>query len=116
MAIQDYFERFKIVEKRTQSDNMGGFETTYVEGAEFMAGINTDNSTEMRIAEQQGLKTIYTLNVSKNTPLSYQDIVKRVKDNSYFRVTSNPLDMETPARSNMNFRQMTLEKIDLPIE
>lgn len=116
MAIQDYYEQFVFIEKRSESDGMGGFEVAYVEGATFMAGINIDNSTEMKIAEQQGLKTVYSINTDKNVPLQYQDIVLRKKDNTYFRITSNPNDLETPTRANISFKLMSAEKIDLPAE
>lgn len=116
MAIQDYYERFNVVEKRTVQDGEGGFDIIYVEGAPFMAGINTDSSTEMKIAEQQGLKTVYTINVDKDIPISYADLIVRQKDKSYFRITSNPADMETPKRANIKFKMMNAERVELPNE
>lgn len=113
MAIQDYYERFNIIEKRTMSDGEGGFDIIYAEGAAFMAGINTDSSTEMKIAEQQGLKTIYTINIDKDIPINYADLIMRQKDKSYFRITSNPSDMETPKRANIKFKMMNAEKVEL---
>ena len=44
MAIEDFYEDFVFVEKRKQSDGMGGFINEYVETVPFKAGINTDQS------------------------------------------------------------------------
>ena len=114
MAIQDFYEQIIIMEKTTISDGMGGFEIGYKDGAEFLGSITTDNSVEMRIAEQQGVKSIYTLTTNKGVPLDYNDIVKRKKDSKTFRITSNKGDIETPSISNLDFLQVTCEAFELP--
>ena len=76
MAIEHFYEEFTFVEKRKQSDGMGGFINEYVETVPFKAGINTDQSMEARIGEQQGVKSIYTITTSKDCMLEFGDIIK----------------------------------------
>lgn len=115
MAIQDFFEIFNIMEKKRVSDGMGGFIVTYVDGVEFKAAISTDQSIEALVAEQQGVKSTNTITAYKNVLLSYDDIIKRKATNKYYRITSNPKDMETPSTiSNLELYQVKAESYDLP--
>lgn len=107
--LQDYFETLVFLEKHSVSDGMGGFIEDYVEGAEFKGGITTDNSIEMRVAEKQGVTSVYTVTMPINVPLKYGDIIKRKSDNKYFRITSNANDMQTPKRANVQFKQAQAE-------
>lgn len=110
MALEDFYEKLVLLERKVISDGMGGFEETYGEGIQFLGAIGTDSSAEMRLAEQQGLKSIYTVTIDKNIPIAYHDIIKRVKDDKLYRITTDPADMETPTFSNLNFKQMSAEK------
>lgn len=114
MPVQDYFEPFVMVEKRSVSDGQGGFDVGYVEGAEFMGAVNTDNSIEMRIAEKQGVTSIYTVTTNINVPLQYADIIKSKSSGRYYRITTNPDEMETPMRSQMKFKQSQAETWKMP--
>lgn len=114
--ITDFYETLVMIDKRSTPDGYGGFEIEYTEGAEFKGSINTDNSTEMRIAEKNGVTAIYTITVEKNTPLQYADIVKRKSDNKYFKIVSDPDDMVTPRRANIKFKQAQAEKWTKPTE
>lgn len=113
MAIQDFYEPLIFIEKKSVSDGMGGFVVQWVDGAEFMGSITTDNSVEMRIAEQQGVKSIYTITTNKNTVLNYNDVIKRKRDNKTFRVTSNGEDVLSPSVSNLSISQVQAEQFDL---
>ena len=114
MAIQDFFEPLIYMEKRSVADGMGGFHEQYTDGAEFMGAITTNQTMETRIAEKQGVTALYTIITPLNVPIKYNDVIKRSKDNKYFRITSNPKDMETPKQSTLNFYQMTGEEYHLP--
>ena len=116
MAIEDFYEEFGFVEKRKQSDGMGGFINEYVETVPFKAGINTDQSMEARIGEQQGVKSIYTITTSKDCMLEFGDIIKRKRGNSYYKITSNGEDMISPMVSEMDIIQVTAENFTIPIE
>lgn len=115
MAIQDFYEPLIMMDKKSISDGMGGFEITWVDGAEFLGSVNTDNSTEMRIAEQQGVTSVYTITTERNLILNHGDVVKRKRDNKTFKITSNSDDMQSPARPNsrINITQVRAESFDL---
>ena len=109
MAIQDFYETYTFIEKKSVPDGMGGFDIEYIEGADFVGNVSTDNSVEMRIAEKQGVTSIYTVTIPKNVPLEFSDVIKNKKTNKYYRITSDPEDMVTPKRSNMDFKQCQAE-------
>lgn len=107
--IEDYYYPIYFVEKRSTPDGMGGFIESWVQGAEFMGSITTDNRMETRIAAQQGVKALYTVTIPTNVPLKYNDVIKRKSDNETFRITSRPQDMTTPRMANMQFIQLNAE-------
>lgn len=113
--IQDFYENLRLMERRTTSDGMGGFIESFVDGAEFQGAITTSNTIESRVAEKQGVTSLYIITVPLNVPIRYNDIVKRVVNNETFRVTSRPEDMTTPKVSNLEFKQVTAELFKLPI-
>lgn len=113
MAIQDFFETFILMEKQRTSDGMGGFITLYIEGIDFLCAISTDQSIEALIAQQQGVKSVHTVTALKNVELKYDDIIKRKSTNKYYRITSNPQDMEAPNISDMNLYQVKAESYEL---
>lgn len=112
--ITDFFEILNMIDKKSLPDGYGGFEMQYVEGAEFKGGITTDNSTQARIAEKEGVTALYTITVLPNIPLQYGDIIKRKNDNKYFKIVSNPDDMKTPRVSHMKFKQAQAEMWTMP--
>lgn len=107
--ISDFFEPLILMDKQLTPDGLGGFNSTLEEAKTFYGAITTNNTTEMRIAEQKGLKTIYTLTTTIEDGLNYNAIIKRKKDGKLYRVTSDYLDNCTPKMSNLNFAQASLE-------
>lgn len=114
MALQDFFEDLVMVDRKTASDGLGGFGEIFTDGAVFQGAITTNQSMETRIAQAQGVTSVYTIITPKNVSIRFNDIVKRKKDNTYYRITSNPLDMETPLVANISYYQMTAENFILP--
>ena len=112
--ITDFFDCLVMIDRKSLPDGYGGFEMQYVEGAEFKGGITTENSTQARIAEKEGVTALYTVTVLPNIPLNYGDIIKRKNDNKYFKVVSDPNDMQTPKVSNMKFKQAQAELWTMP--
>ncbi len=108
-VLNDYMENLAIMEKRTVSDGMGGYEVSWIEGATFRGAISTDNSIQTRIAEQQGVKSLYTIVVDINVPITFNDVVKREETGDYLRITSRPDDTKTPARARVQNKQMQAE-------
>lgn len=112
MALQDFFVEMCMMDRNSVSDGMGGVVPNYTEGAHFMAGITTNQSTQARVAYQQGLKTMYTIVFKPTVTLAYGDRVKRISDGLVFKVTSNARDMTTPAAAALQMSQVTAEVVE----
>lgn len=103
-----------LLDKKTVSDGVGGYIQEWYDGVEFDCAIVFNTSMEARIAESQGVKSLYTITTSKNITLEYHDVFRRVEDGKIFRVTSDGDDKKTPASSTLNMRQVTAEEWSLP--
>lgn len=97
-------------DKVTESDGRGGFITSWTDGAEFDAAIVYNSSMQARMAEAQGVKSLYTITTAKNVNLQYHDVLKRASDGKKFRVTSDGDDNKTPQSASLNMRQVTAEE------
>ena len=102
-----------MVDKRTVSDGLGGFTTTWVDGAPFQAAIVKNSTMEARIAEKQGVSEVYTITVQKGITLDYHDVFRRESDSATFRVTSRITDSETPRVATFQIGQVTAERWEL---
>ena len=63
--LEEYMQKCVMVDKRTTSDGIGGYNTSWVDGAEFMAAIVLDSSLEAKVAEKQGVTGLYTITTEK---------------------------------------------------
>lgn len=102
-----------LLEKVRTPDGLGGWTTTWTEGAPFKAAILKDSTMEARAAEKQGVTEVYTVSVPRETPLEYMDVFRRTSDGQTFRVTSNMTDNASPTFSTINFGQVTAEAWEL---
>jgi len=112
--MEEQMVRCVMIDKRTISDGRGGYDTVYVDGATFQAVIALDTSTQAKIAEQQGVTSLYKVITPKNVNLQYHDVFKRLSDNKIFRVTSDGDDKVTPNSASMQLRKVTAEQYTLP--
>lgn len=103
-----------FLEKTRVPDGEGGFKTTWAEGAKFPAAVTLDTSIEARVAEKQGVTSVYTVTTEKSVVLEYHDVLKRLYDGKIFRITSDGDDKATPAGASLNMRQVTAEEWSLP--
>jgi hypothetical protein len=101
------------MDKQTTPDGYGGVITTWTEGAEIMVAYSFDDSTQARIAQQEGVTNRYTLTTRKSVVLRFPDVVKRAKDGKTFRVTSDGDDNSTPSSTSLNLRQVEAEQWEL---
>ena len=108
--LSDAMEDCIMLDKKTVEDGYGGYESQYEEGAKFKAAIVLDTSMQARIAEQQGVKALYTITTEKAMNLQYHDVFKRNRDGKIFRVTSDGDDKRTPASATLNMRQVSGEE------
>ena len=99
----------QYMDKTTVPDGYGGVIPSWKNGAEFQAAIVLDTSIEARRAEQEGVKNLYTITTTKGVSLGFGDIVQRLEDGKYFRITSDGTDKKTPASAGLNMRQVTAE-------
>lgn len=113
MLLHDSMENCVMLNKQTTSDGYGGYETTWVDGAEFKAAIVLDTSIQAKVAEQQGVTGIYTITTSRALNLQYHDVFRRVRDGKIFRVTSDGDDKLTPASATLDMRQVSGEEFSL---
>ena len=104
------FEPCAFIEKTRQPDGLGGYKTTYTEGAEFEAAISFNNTLEARTAQKQGVKSLYTVTTTRGVGLEYHEIIKRISDGKLFRITSNAADNHTPASASFSIEQTSAEE------
>ena len=112
--LAEAMEKCIMLDRITVADGYGGYDTSWVEGADFNAAIVLDTSTQARIGEKQGVTNLYTVTTVKAMNLQYHDVFRRVSDSKVFRVTSDGDDKHTPESARLNMRQVSAEKWSLP--
>lgn len=112
--LQEAMETCVMLDKATHSDGRGGIITEWTDGAEFQAAIVLDSSMQSRIAEAQGVTSLYTVAMRKSVNLQYHDVFRRASDSKVFRVTSDGDDKKTPNSASLNMRVVTAEEWALP--
>ena len=111
MSLLDEFARTCVfMEKRRVSDDAGGHIVTWEEGAEFINYQALDTSMEARIAEKEGVTSVYSVLVDKVVPLEYNDVFKDVETGQTYRVTSNPEEKMAPRSSSLPLKYFTAER------
>lgn len=113
--IEESMETCVTMQKVRGPDGEGGFITYWTEGAEFKASITFDTSMQARIADKQGVTSMYTVTTAKNAHLEYHDVIKRLSDGKVFRITSDGDDKQTPPRAMFGqYLQVTAEEWVIP--
>lgn len=112
--LEEAMDKCMFLDKSRVPDGYGGVKTTWTEGAEFYAAIVFDTSMEARVADKQGVTSLYTITTRKNLTLEYHDVFRRLRDGKIFRVTSDGDDKHTPASANLDMRQVSAEEFELP--
>jgi len=105
---------YTILTKTYVDDGIGGFSPRYVDGVTIQGAMVFDASMQARVAESQGVTSVYTLTTKKNIVLEYHDVLRRARDGKIFRVTSDGDDKYTPNGAGLNMRQVTCEEWTLP--
>lgn len=112
--LSDAMENCIILNKQTTPDGYGGYQVTWIDGAEFNAAIVFNTSMEARSAEKAGVTSLYTVTTSRAITLEYHDVFRRVSDGKIFRVTSDGDDSYTPISATLDMKQVTAEEWKLP--
>lgn len=108
--LNDAMSAMVMLDRKSESDGVGGFNVTWIEGATFRAAITFDTSIEARTAQKQGVTSLYTVTTNRAAGLKYHDVFKRLSDGKIFRVTSDGDDKFTPVSSGLDMRQVTAEE------
>lgn len=112
--LEEAFEPFVMIEKRTIPDGMGGYTKEWVDGVKFEAAIDKDDDLKGRVAEKQGVTSVYTITTRKDIGLDFHDVVRRVSDSLTYRVTGNIKDSQTPESAGLQYAWVAAERWDLP--
>lgn len=97
--------------KQLVPNGMGGFDEAYIDGAEFNGSLVMDTSTEARVAEKQGVTSLYTLTVPLDIPLKYDDRFKDKETGTEYRITSRAGEKQTPAIASFQFQNFSVERV-----
>lgn len=108
--IDSFKERCQLLEKTRVPDGEGGWTTTWTDGPEFDAAIVMDTTMQARVAEMEGMTSVYTVTTDRAMPLDFHDVFRRLSDGRTFRVTSDSSDKETPDVASFQFAQVTAEE------
>lgn len=108
--LTEAMEEVALLDKWRSPDGEGGFVTNWFDSVKFKAAITFDASMESRIAEKQGVSSIYTITTDKNAKLEYHDVIRRLSDGKTFRVTSDGDDKKTPKSASFQVLQVTAEE------
>lgn len=103
-----------LMEKLRNSSDEGGYKTTWTEGAKFNNYQALDTSMEARVAEKEGVTSVYSALVDTALPIEYGDYFKDVETGKTYRVTSEPDEKKAPKIASMQLKYFTAEKKALP--
>lgn len=109
MARRDFYEDAQIIDYVSKSDGLGGVYWEQAPGAPFKAGFILNDSNEAVLAGRIGSKAIFTVQTDLNVELEQNDVIERKSDGRMYRITSNAIDMTTPAVANDQYRECTAE-------
>lgn len=112
--IDGYLQPCVMLTKKSVPDGQGGFEAIWTDGDEFDAAIVKDRSLQARVAEKQGVSSVYTITTARGVALEYHEVFRRVSDGATFRVTSDYTDSRPPNVATFDFEQVTAERWELP--
>lgn len=114
--LDEQFEACTKMDLVTDSSSDGSFGVLehYQPGARIMAMLEKTNSSEITIAEAQGLREQYTVVVPTGVNLKKDDVIRRDSDGLTFRMTSNTRDGQAPPTSTVQIAKATCERWDIP--
>ena len=113
--LDDFARKCALMEKTRTPDGAGGYYVEWKEGAEFTNYQALDTTMEARIAEKQGVTSVYSALVDKSVPIEYGDYFKDKGTGNVYRVTSRPEEKEAPKSSTLNLKYFTAERTELPV-
>jgi hypothetical protein len=112
--LDEAYEPFVMIDKRSISDGEGSFFVDYVDGAKISVCVTNDNTSLTRIAEALAEKVEYRVITKKNIKFSQDDLIKRLSDGQVFRIYYKNTK-ETPKSANLDMRETFAQEWSIPI-
>lgn len=112
--LEDYERPCILMEKMREPDGAGGYYVAWREGILFYSYQALETSMEARVAEVQGVTSLYSALIKKDVPLEYGDYFKDMQSGDTFRVTSRPDEKQAPKSSTLGMKYFTAERRALP--
>ena len=75
--VANFMVRCTMMEKTRVPDGYGGSKVEYREGAPFMAAIDKEKTLQARVAEHDGMKSVYTVTTPEGVGIEYQEVFRR---------------------------------------
>lgn len=107
-------EDCQFFDTKSNSDGESGLDKEYIPGAIFKASITFNNTLNAKVAQAQGVKSVYMVTTPLSVNLQYHDVIKRLEDGKIFRITSDGNDRRTPKTASFEFRRVSAEEWELP--
>lgn len=115
LLLDKFFRPCHLLDKTTVTvSGLFGPQERWVEGAALQAALLKDNSAEVKVAEANGLKELYTVVVNKPVSLKHGDVIRRDADGLTLRITGNTIDWEAPEMSTVQISKTTAKVWDPP--
>lgn len=114
---EEALEECVLIDKTTANvnDGYGGVKTIYTDGATFKAAFAFDDSSQARIAAQDGFIDRHTVYTHKDVEIRAGDYFKRLGNDKIYEATSDGKDMETPASAAIEMRVVSAKQVkELP--
>lgn len=112
--LEDFGADCVLMEKTRQPDGESGYITSWTEGAAFTNYQALDTSMQARIAEKQGVTSVYSVLVDKAVPIEYGDYFRDKTTGLTYRVTSRPDEKKAPKSASFQLKYFTAERKELP--
>lgn len=113
--LKAFFKPCHLLDKTTVTvSGLFGPQEKYVEGAALDAALLKDNSAEVRVAEANGLKELYTVVVHKPVTLKQGDVIRRDADQLTLRITGNTVDWEAPEMATVQIAKVSAKVWEPP--
>lgn len=108
--LDNYGRACVLLEKTNVPDGFGGYKTVWKDGIEFQNYQALESSMEARIAEKQGVTSVYNALVSKAVPIEYHSVFRDTTTGETYRVTSDPSDKQAPKSASFDLKFFTAER------
>lgn len=104
-----------LLDKQRVPSPEGGSVVTWVDSVPFKCYPALDASMQSRIAQMDGVTSVYNILIPQDVPAEVGDYFRDEKLNgSIFRITSRPEEKMTPTMSTMSVKFFTAERTALP--